>query len=270
MEGIAPVNGTELYFESAGSGEPVVLIHAYPLDARMWDEQFAAFTTSRRVIRYDVRGFGRSASPSATPFSHADDLRALLEYLGASPAHVVGLSMGGRIGLHYALEYPAAISSLTVAGSALDGHDYSRHWEDAFEAIVETAKQSGVPAANDAWFAHELFAPARENAAVAAALRRILDDHAGYNWLNESPVLGLDPPAADRLIEIRCPTLVIVGERDLPDFQTIANTLSREIAGAHRADMRGAGHMCNMEYPAEFNAIVLDFLDAVNAAGSVI
>src|ERR1700722_12113682 len=222
MEAIAAVNGTELYCETEGSGEPVVFIHGFSLDTRMWDEQFATFAEKRRAIRYDMRGFGRSSSPATTPFSHAADLHALLESLEALPAHVVGLSMGGRIGLQYALEYPTAISSLTLAGSALDGHDYSQGWEDSFEAIAEIAKRSGVPAANDAWLAHELFAPARENAAVAEALRQILDDHAGYSWLNESPVLGLDPHAADRLAEIRCPALVVIGERDLQDFQTIA------------------------------------------------
>lgn len=90
----AEVNGTCLYYEVAGSGEPLVLIHGFSLDTRMWDDQFGVFSRSYQVIRYDVRGFGRSAVPEEDSYTHADDLKRLLEYLGISTPHLLGLSMG--------------------------------------------------------------------------------------------------------------------------------------------------------------------------------
>src|ERR1700680_2944693 len=152
--GIAAVNGTHLYYEMAGNGPPVVLIHGHGLDTRMWDEQFEAFAHRYRVIRYDVRGFGRSEIPSATAFSDADDLRSLLEHVGAQTAHVIGLSMGGRIALHYALEYPAATRSLLLVDSALDGHKWSAQFVASSAAIEERARGAGVAAGNDMWLAH--------------------------------------------------------------------------------------------------------------------
>jgi hypothetical protein len=94
--GFLELEGGKMYFEVAGSGHPLVLIHGGQMDLRMWDEQFALFSKSCRVIRYDFRGFGKS--PAATkPFSADGDLVALLKYLGVQKTYIVGLSLGGRV-----------------------------------------------------------------------------------------------------------------------------------------------------------------------------
>ena len=85
QQGFAEVNGTRLYFEVTGTGRPIVLIHGFSLNLRMWDDQIEALSENYRVIRYDVRGFGKSAVPTDRNYSHADDLMALLEHLGESP-----------------------------------------------------------------------------------------------------------------------------------------------------------------------------------------
>lgn len=104
--GFAEVNGARLYYKKvAGSGPPLALVHAGVADSRMWDEQFAVFAQRYRVVRYDVRGFGRSVMPPG-PFSHADDLAALLQYLDIARAAVVGVSMGGGIAIDCTLKYP--------------------------------------------------------------------------------------------------------------------------------------------------------------------
>jgi 3-oxoadipate enol-lactonase len=263
---VVAVNGTRLYCEVAGQGTPVVFIHGLGLDTRMWDAQFERFACSYRAVRYDVRGFGRSDVPSTESFNHADDLRALLDHLGAPGAHVIGLSMGGRIALHHALLYPEATLSLTLVDSALDGHAWTERWDASFDAIVERAESDGPRAGNALWLEHELFSPARELPDVHAKLTEIVTDYSGWGWVNDAHAVGIDPPTSKRLHEIHAPTLVIVGERDLPDFQRIAETLTAGIVGVRKVAIKGAGHMSNMEAPAEFNSTVLAFIGRIEDA----
>lgn len=266
MTGTAEVNGTRLYYEVAGHGSCVVLIHGHGLDTRMWDDQFEIFADHHRVIRYDVRGFGRSALPAGVEFNDADDLRALLGYLEAPKAHVVGLSMGGRVALHHALLYPNATLSLILVDSSLDGFKWTEQFKASLDAISEQARQSGAQAANRMWLDHELFAPAREQARCRVKLTQIVNQYSGWEWVNESPARGIDPPAGDRLAEVHVPTLVVVGERDLPDFQGIATKLAGGIPAASKVVMKNVGHMSSMENPNEFNSIVLSFLRTAEPA----
>ena len=261
--GFADVNGTRLYYEIVGNGPPLVLIHGRGLDTRMWDDQVAAFAAKYRVIRYDVRAFGKSSLPSDVPFRHADDLHALLQHLGVDRAQIVGLSMGGRIAVDFALLYPESALSLVLVDASLDGGDYSDAWNESLDAIAERARREGPGAGNEMWLAHELFAPAREQSACCAKLAQIVAESSGWIWLHDTPLQAIVPPAADRLNELRVPTLVVVGERDLSDFQRIADTLATEIDGARKVVLRGAGHISNMERPVEFNAVVLKFLDEI-------
>src|SRR4051794_40809920 len=142
--GFADVNGTRLFYAITGAGPALVLIHGFSLDARMWDDQFAAFAQRYRVLRYDARGFGRSAVPGAERYSHADDLLALLEYLDIGQAALIGFSLGGGIAISLALAAPAAVSSLIVAGSLLPGRRLSAELAASFGAIWSAARTLGV------------------------------------------------------------------------------------------------------------------------------
>jgi 3-oxoadipate enol-lactonase len=261
--GFAPVNGTRLYYEVAGTGEAVVLIHGFTLDNRMWDDQFAAFATRYRVIRYDARGFGRSA-PITEPFSTADDLRGLLDYLNVKQAHVIGLSMGGRYAIDFTLKYPAMVKSLVPADSGLAGQPIPNVAKELGPAIA-AGKKGDVAEAKRIWLSHSMFDPAREQPQVAAQLKQIVDDYSGWHFAQGlgAQELAVQPPAAQRLGEIRAPTLVVIGERDLPDLQVIADKLAKEIPGARKVVIANAGHMANMEAPAQFNRVVLEFLAGV-------
>jgi 3-oxoadipate enol-lactonase len=260
--GFAGVNGTRLYYEIVGSGAPLVLVHGRGLDRRMWDDQMAAFSAAYRVIRYDARGFGKSSLPTEAPFRHADDLHALLDHLGVRQAHVAGLSMGGRIAVDFALLYPESTLSLVLVDASLDGFRTNDAWNASLDAIAERARLEGPRAGNELWLEHELFAPARGRAECHAKLEQIARESPGWVWLHDTPLQPIVPPAAERLQDVRVPTLVVVGDRDLPDFQRIADKLAGEIGGARKVVLHGAGHMSNMEQPAEFNAAVLGFLQA--------
>ncbi len=102
-QGFADVNGAHLYYEIAGSGQPLVPIHGHTLDTRMWDDQFELFSQQFQVIRYDMRGYGKSVPQSHDSYAPADDLMALLKHLGLSHAHILGLSRGGGVAIDFAL-----------------------------------------------------------------------------------------------------------------------------------------------------------------------
>ena len=252
------INGTQLYYELAGSGPVVTLLHGFSLDCRMWDAQFDAIARDFRVLRYDLRGFGRSASVGPEPYAPADDLRALLDYLEIESTALVGLSMGGGFAIDFALAYPERTTALVAADSALDGFEWTGGRPSAWHA--ELAAAQGVAAAKQAWLDCVLFRPAAEQPTVAAALRHCVDDYSGWHWLNPNPLITPPRPAIERLGEIACPSLILVGERDEADFHTVAERLAADIPGAKLVRIAGAGHMSNMEAPEEFTAAVLGFL----------
>jgi 3-oxoadipate enol-lactonase len=260
QHGFAAVNGTRLYYEVAGGGDPLVLIHGFTLDTRMWDDQFAPFAERYRVVRYDARGFGKSAVPDDAPYTHADDLAALLGHLSISSAAILGLSMGGGIATDFALEYPTMTRALIAVDSTLGGYRTSDDWNTRFGHLGQTARTVGVEATKAEWLADPLFAPANERPDVAARLRQMVMDYSGWRWMHRDPHRSQEPPAAERLTEMTAPTLVLLGERDLPDFHAIADIITRQAPGARKIVLSGVGHMANMEAPEQFNAAVLGFL----------
>lgn len=120
----AIINGTRIYYEMIGEGDVLVLLHSGYTDLRLWDDQFELFGRYFKVIRYDIRGFGRSDKPSE-PFSHFEDLKELLNYLGIDKAHLVGVSMGGSIAIDFTLQYPDSVEYLVLSGSSLNGYLYA-------------------------------------------------------------------------------------------------------------------------------------------------
>ena len=252
-------DGARLRYFTAGTGDPVVLIHGLGLDASMWDAQWLVLRQEFRAIRYDVRGFGGSSVPTA-PYSHSDDLLGLLDFLGARPAHIVGLSMGGRLALRFALDQPSAVRSLTLIDTALEGHSWSAEWRQKMRDVEQAAVHGGPDAARKLWLAHDLFAPAQRDPRLAAALSAMVARFNAWHWANSDPVLRSASPASKALAAITCPTLVLVGELDLPDFRAIAQRLAAEIPHAALHILPGVGHMANMEAPDAVNELLLAHL----------
>jgi 3-oxoadipate enol-lactonase len=293
-QGFAEVNGARLFYDvtegpyddpsegpsgnrgRATSRVPVVFVHGFTLDTRMWDAQVAPFGERYPVVRYDARGFGRSSLPDEqVEYAHEDDLRALLDHLGIAKAHVVGLSMGGGIVTNFALAYPERTVSLVLVDAGLDGHT-SRQRSTPAAPMPETptpprtgdvAKAKSVAAAREVWLQSPLFAPANQQPEVAVQLRAIVEDYSGWHWLHKPKQRVWDPTPAARLGEIKIPTLVILGDRDTPRSIEMSEALAAGISGARLVVLRGIGHMANMEAPAEFNEIVLKFLAEVEGRG---
>lgn len=254
-----PVNDGDLFFECAGDGEPVVFLHGFGLDSRMWDPQFDALQSTYRVIRYDLRGFGRSSQPPRTAYAHEDDLNALLSSLDAAPAHVVGLSMGGNMALRFAAAYPQSLRSLVLANSALDGQTWSTDWQTRWSEMRDAARAGQMAEAKRRWLEHPLFDSARANPVNAALLARMVGDYSGWHWHNKDTARVPSPPLAERLGEIRMPSLVITGAHDLSDFLRHASLLAEKLPAVRHAIILGSGHMVNLEASPEFNSTLLRF-----------
>lgn len=261
QQGFADVNGTHLYYEMAGSGHPLILIHEFALDTRMWDNQFEVFAQQNQVLRYDGHGYGKSEFPTTEAYDHSDDLRALMGHLGIDQAHLIGLSMGGRNAINFGLTYPEATDTLIAVDTGLDG--YHGVGEPPLRSIWRIAQQDGIEAAKTAWLHHPFFDAAREQAVVTTQLTQMVSTYSGWHWVNRDPGIVPAPVAIQRLDTIQAPTLIIMGERALPDLHGIASILAQGIPGAERVLMPGVGHLVNMEDPERFNEIVLGFLAEV-------
>jgi pimeloyl-ACP methyl ester carboxylesterase len=258
VTGIAAVNGTQLYYEIQGKGQALVLLEGGQLDLRMWDDQFSEFSRDYRVIRYDLRGFGRSGQWGASYQAH-EDLRALLDTLAIEQAHLVGLSGGGRISIDFALEYPERVSSLVLAGPGLSGFNWSGgEW---ISPIWEAMLEGDSIRAAELWLESPYMAPAMEQDELADRLRKLAIENSRV-WAHlDTMEVPLSHPAVGRLDELLAPTLLIVGSRDIPDIHKISQRLmAADIPDVRRVIFEGSGHMVNLEQPEKFNREVMDFL----------
>ncbi len=141
--GFVEVDGARIYYETAGAGHPLTLIHAGIADSRMWDDQFDVFARRYRVVRWDVRGFGRSVMPAGQPFAPWEDLYAVLRHLGVERTYLVGCSMGGAIAIDFTLTHPQMVDALVTVGAGLGG--FAEHTELAARlwGEIDAAARSG-------------------------------------------------------------------------------------------------------------------------------
>jgi 3-oxoadipate enol-lactonase len=259
--GFVPVDGGRLWYEVAGEGAPVVLLHGGLWDSRMWDDQFEALAERCRVVRYDLRGYGRSDRPEAV-YSHSGDLAAVMDHLGIPRGTLVGLSMGAATAIDFAIENPERVEALVLAAPGLGGYEWSAELERRY-APAEAALEAG-DIEKAAALELAIWAPTRKKAeGPDVRIREIAMENAHQVALDPALRKGLDPPAVGRLGEIKAPTLVISGDKDLQDVKKIAATLLAEIPDARRAVMQGADHIVNMRRPADFTARLLGFLDQI-------
>lgn len=261
--GTMSVNGTTLFYQAAGRGSVVVLLHAGNLDRRVWDPQFLPLAREHRVIRYDQRGYGRSG-PADASYQHHEDLRALLDALGIQRASLVGLSGGGRIALDFALAHPERVDRLVLAAPGLSGWTYASAGDTAFFAEARRARDRGDAAGlGIALLGNAYLRPAMEHPELVAPLREMAATN-GKAWMGLLKHGDLeqvaDPPALHRTASLRAPTLLLVGTRDTPDILAIADTLAASVPGIRRVMFEGAGHLLNMEQPQRFTNLVLAFL----------
>jgi 3-oxoadipate enol-lactonase len=243
----------------------VLLLHAGIADTRMWQPQVAVLEAAgHRVVAPDLRGFGeRRLEP--VPFSYVRDAETSLD----GPSAVVGCSLGGRVALELALHRPDLVQRLVVIAPGLPGWEWSDEtragWAAEEEAYEAGDRERAAEASVRMWVdgsgrSAEDVDPDLRGAVTEMVLRSYeMQDGAWAAGADEEDVL--DPPIRGRLGEIRCPTLVLVGEYDVADMQGIAAHLADSIDGARLVTIADAAHLPSLERPAEVNALLLGFLE---------
>jgi 3-oxoadipate enol-lactonase len=262
--GFLETNGARIYWEAAGNGEPVLMVHAGVANLRMWDGQVAALRDAYRIIRHDTRGFGRTET-DAVQFSNRADIAAVLDHVGEGSAHLVGLSRGAQIALDFALELPERVRSLTFASGGVGGYDPGDEappgWDEV-EARTEAHDWDYVADWETRYWGDGPGQPAdRLDADVRARVHDwILSNYRAEK--EEGIPQPLDPPANDRLGGLRAPLLVILGDLDDLGTQLSCRHLAATVPGARLEVFEGAAHMVNLEQPDRFNRLLRDFLNA--------
>lgn len=266
--GMADVNGAQLYYETAGEGHPFIMVHAGICDSRMWDAQFEYFANRYRVIRYDMRGFGKSTTPPG-PTALREDLYGTLRFLGVERAYVMGCSMGGGAAIDFTLDHPEMVDALIPVCAGLSGFDPGAGFEDEYAQVseqIEAAEKAGdLDLVNTLELGIFVSGRGRTREEVAPGVYEKVREMNGNNLarqheLEQAQFQRLNPPAAGRLAEIHAPTLIVEGELDERVTLLMGDALAAGITGARLVTMTGVAHVPNMEKPDEFNRLVEEFL----------
>lgn len=240
-------------------------MHEGIADSRMWQGQWGPFSLSRRVVRYDMRGFGRTPMPPES-FSHAEDLIDLLTGLEMVPATLVGASLGGRVALEIAAVRPDLVPGLVLVGGVIPGHKWSDEIE-RYSAAEDAALENGDLDAAVEINLRTWVDGTRASDAVDPGVRALVGEMQRRAFElqlvagEEADEELLAPDVGTRLAEVAQPVLVVVGEDDNSDIHEIAARLLEELPNARYESIPRAAHLVPLERPAEFNSVVLDFLE---------
>ena len=266
--GLTAINNALIYYEITGEGQPFVMIHAGVADHRQWNNEFAYFANRFGVLRYDMRGYGKS-EPVDGEFSHLQDLTALLDTLHLEePLMLMGCSMGGGLAMNFALTQPSRVKALIMVGSGPTGLELDVPTPDKF-AEAEKAYKAGdldlvAEIETQIWFDGMGRTPAQVN----QAMRQLAYDMNRIALSHEAKELGkrlpdTETPAVERLSELHIPVLAIVGDQDTPYIRAAADYMLEKIPSAQKVIIEDAAHLPNMDHPEEFQRIVTKFLDGV-------
>ena len=268
--GFAPVHNGSLYYEVAGSGKPVLLIHAGVADCSMWDNQMAELSKKYRTIRYDARGYGQTRTET-TQFSNRQDILDLFKHLGVEKAAVIGISRGGQIAIDFTIEHPECVSALVAVAAGISGYEYSANDDPQAKREFELFNRMDELWDKKAW--QELAdlqvwvwadGPSQPEGRADLKVRSYMRDKILFDLTRqdgEATPVPLKPPAINRLGEINQPTLIMVGEYDTRDTLAVADELECRIPNNRKVGIPGVAHMIPMEKPDIFNKLVLEFLE---------
>ncbi|MFH2049943.1 MAG: alpha/beta fold hydrolase [bacterium] len=256
-------NDVKLYYDEylpqQGSiATPIVFLHGFTLDRRMWELQVEYFKDRCHLILIDAKGHGKSSAPESG-YSRADrieDLLRFVEVLNLDAYHLVGLSMGGSTALGYSLLYPEKIKSLTLASTSATGYKVGPR----ISRIDRMVKEQGLEAARKKWIQYAVNYYSDDQKAIKDSLRLMMTEHSGAPWMDK--LRGKYPPPdndLERISSLNIPTKIFAGTEDKV-FEPLAHILGEKIPNSNISIFEGVGHMINMEEPERFNHELDEFL----------
>lgn len=269
MKGVIPLDGGELGYEERGQGPAVVLIHGGLTTSDLWDVELEHLADERRVVRYDLRGVGRSPSTSGR-FSHHEDLRSLLDHLHVGRADVIGHSIGAAVAVDLAVTHPERVGSLVLIAPALAGYEPSRAEDRALLRrslrAVDEAKETVDPVAEveadlSAWLAGPYRSLEELDPQLVVLARELFRSARASSHTEGLNLVGPDPPAARRLGRLRAPTLAVVGSVDFPHVREVAEKLVGHRRRASLRSIERTAHFPMLERPEEFLGLLERFLE---------
>ena len=253
----------ELAVEVAGRGNPVLLVHGWGVDRRMWAHQATAFRRHFTTITYDRRGSGQSTAPA----DHAlelEDVDAILDELKLKATGIVGMSQGGRVAMRYAITRPARVTGLVLQGAPLDdappplAGDASVLPIARLTDLLRRGDRTGLVRELSQ---HPLMNAGERRVQVQAEIDAMLKDYRGEDLLRFATTPAeIEPLRAADLAAVQAPTLVITGSNELLWLRRVADRIARNIYGARRRVIRGGGHFVNMTHTGDYNRCVVEFL----------
>lgn len=255
----AKSNGIEINYTVQGDGPWVVMSHSLGCDLSMWDEQVRALKASFKVLCFDTRGHGASDAP-ATDYTLdmlSGDLLGLLDGLGIDKPHFVGLSMGGMIGMTFALKHPDRFRSLVLCDtSSRIPAEAGPIWEGRIKIAADQGMEPLVEPTLQRWFTEPFY---KANKPMMSRVGQMIRNTkpAGYiGCCRAIPKIDV----TDRLGAIRCPVQVIVGEQDVGTPVAMSRAIQEAIPGSRLDVLASASHLSNLEQPAAFNKALLEFV----------
>lgn len=254
-------NGIRLVGEDAGAGEPVLFVHAFPLNRRMWAPQVEALSDRYRCLTVDLRGFGESDAP-AGPYSleqMANDLAALLDAQKIERVTLVGLSMGGYLAFAFWRRYAGRLRALVLADTR-SGAD-TEATRKGREELAQLAEAEGLGPVVTAQLPRLLSAAAP--AELQEWVRDMIEEATPQGVAGALRAMAERPDSSDVLAQIACPTLVIAGGDDAVTPAAEMAAMAQRIPASSFVTLRGAGHLSNLEASAEFNATLERFLGSL-------
>lgn len=256
--------GARIAYEVTGSGPPLLLVHGFTASRASFLENVASLARHFTVINTELLGHGDSDAPLALepygPGPAVERLAALTRSLGFERFLLCGHSLGGALGLRFALDHPGRLSGLVIinSNSAAGTVAWREQARAGMRAMAARVRRDGVAAMRDSWLY-----PARSTrlpAAAREALQRDFDRLTPQGLANTAEALVCDVNCAERLHELRVPTLYVFGDRDRQVGESLPGFLARLPAGlVELVTLEGAGHAANLERPREFEAALLAF-----------
>ena len=255
-----------LSYRDEGTGPLVVLLHGGFLDHRQWTPQLATLPKRYRVVAPDARGHGDS-SVAAAPFRHTDDLAALIRHLDAGPAVLVGVSMGAATATDTALEHPDLVRALVVSGAGTSEPEFTDGWTHENLAAFWAPLMAGdLPTAIQIWNRFTV-GPDRAvedlDPAVPALIADLTINTLMKHTADEPDWSSHATDTWARAAKLTIPVLAVIGAADSPDHRAMAARLADSVSGGRKATIADAAHYPNVEHPAEFDALVSEFVDAL-------